>query len=505
MESPRLNYDTLLHILSFASRSMLIVLGRTCRLLNRYGARRLLEGDIKLNADKKTVSSFWLFLIRDVVDHLPRIHSLVLYMRSETRHQTTAQTKTGLLLKMLFDCLALGNVLHSLRIDNIKDILELHPELPNAISAVASIESLAIEEVGPCSAKMLKALRSGLIDADIVMRDDMLGMHEDEDADFVGEDMDPLFLLHSSQHSLQELSLACAQTALHNPPTYPKVTELSLSNSMDMLRTRQWVKAFPNLRVLSATDCDNTTIASIDDFEEELTLRRRKNRRDQQCHGTWTSLRQYQGPISTLFHLGLLCPIRSVCLDDDEYDLEPKMLREVLEDARPEHLSIYMSGGYQLVDPDFLATFSRPFLNGLAHLELTVSLHDPDDQEPGQEPLSIMKCLDNVVSGIVTPLGSLVSFKLGLAYGSLGSAIYWHLTLDEKPLRPIERALGELDLDTFARRVQEANQSGSLKSITLAVYGLRTRSNQVAQLGPFLDPDDFFLKEDEGTEEGWGT
>lgn len=179
-----------------------------------------------------------------------------------------------------------------------------------------------------------------------------------------------MLLLHGSWDSLRGLSATFSVSA-PDSPQYPLLTTLRLSYT-DAQRTQHYAHAFPHLRTFTTWDCCGWG------YGESIEERRTQNQSEQERLGTWPALESYQGTIMNLYLLGIRCHIRTLALSHFEDALEPEMLHAVLGDARPRRLQLRIEGGYWLVAPELLETFTRPGVEELKRFELIVLLEEDD-------------------------------------------------------------------------------------------------------------------------------
>ncbi|KAL1943172.1 hypothetical protein VTO73DRAFT_4247 [Trametes versicolor] len=467
-QRPYLHDDILLHILNFASKDLLRTLTQTCRMLHSQGARYLLRDGVSLATDKQ-ILSFMLFIVHNSGGERPRILRLreLTLSREHPSHierpgpdSVPPSEVPGMLLQGLFVALASFGVLTRLTIYDSEEVLGLHPALPEAIAGLRTLLQLNVSFVGPRTVRMLKAFQSTLFWADISI---------ESEVELPLEDKNPMLLLHGSRDSLRDLS-ATFSVSTPDSPQYPLLTTLRLSYT-DAPRTQHYVHAFPHLRTLTTWDCCGW---GHGESIEELRI---QNQSEQERLGTWPALESYQGTIMNLYLLGIRCPIRTVALSHFEDELEPEMLHAVLGDARPRRLQLRIEGGYWLVAPEFLETFTRPGVEALRRFELIVQLEEAD------RTMCVYTTLDSILLSIVRPLKDLVSFKLCFDCSSIKRDRYGMKTRQNDPLERHEQDLADWDIDDYAHRI-EYEASTKLQSISVSLKGHRTRAAETVTLGP---------------------
>lgn len=456
-------------------------------MLHSQGARYLLRDGVSLATDKQ-ILSFMLFIVHNSGGERPRILRLreLTLSREHPSHierpgpdSVPPSEVPGMLLQGLFVALASFGVLTRLTIYDSEEVLGLHPALPEAIAGLRTLLQLNVSFVGPRTVRMLKAFQSTLFWADISI---------ESEVELPLEDKNPMLLLHGSRDSLRDLS-ATFSVSTPDSPQYLLLTTLRLSYT-DAPRTQHYVHAFPHLRTLTTWDCcgwgHGETI-------EEL---RTQNQSEQERLGTWPVLESYQGTIMNLYLLGIRCPIRTVALSHFEDALEPEMLHAVLGDARPRRLQLRIEGGYWLVAPELLETFTRPGVEALRQFELIVLLEEDDRDMCVYTTLASPRLFlfgalagnvhfisqDSIILSIVRPLKDLVSFKLCFDCSSIKRDGYGMKTRQNDPLERHEQDLADWDIDDYAHRI-EYEASTKLQSISVSLKGHRTRAAETVTLG----------------------
>ena len=163
-------------------------------------------------------------------------------------------------------------------------------------------------------------------------------------------------------------------TSSFGGPRYLNLTVLIITHNYTLF-THHYFHACPNLLALYISDCMLTGAET----SEELDQLRQTNIAAQRLHGTWKSLHRFNGSAPMLYALGLTCPIKRLEFGyDPEYDADPRMLRTVIGDARPTHLTVHVPHAYELLDTDLAAVLSEPHARQVQSLGLYVSftLHD---------------------------------------------------------------------------------------------------------------------------------
>lgn len=181
----------------------------------------------------------------------------------------------------------------------------------------------------------------------------------------------PMWFLRNFSDTLYWVSVTHSTCALVGA-WYPHVTSLHLRFA-DLLHTCQYVRAFPNLQVLSTDDCN------VFKRREEYEPRRACNIMEQAEFGTWTYLSSYHGSFVTLYLLGITQCIPTLVIDHAENDLEPQMLRTVLGDARPRRFEFSLDSVYWILDSDFWPTFTYDGVDALRYFKLELMLSTLDE------------------------------------------------------------------------------------------------------------------------------
>lgn len=430
MDGARLNMDILLVVLSFADSDTTLQLMQTCRSLNHFGAKSLLDRCVKLDTEsKQAVVSFMTFLSRDSRYRLYHFQRLELTRSTSTPLSMTLEVDAvGRLLEALFRLLARSGNLQCLTIEDVEVVLNVKSDLAGAISGVRTLKSLHLTYVGPCAAKMLRKSQSTFEDIDIAMFSDYEETTEEDDSDDdgdddgdedsdddsddnstdddrsdedsdedndedvdnggeTGEDEEELpsldnrrltHILFNSRNSLRALGM-WGSGGVHDGPRYPLLSDLFIGY-IDKPRTRNHVHVSPNLRYLLAIDCNTSDDFSVPGAYEQL---RSKNQREQARYGTWSSLWHFDGELSTLFVLAPACHIHA--LDVYAKECVPEavgMLRSCVDDAHPQHIHLSTHSARWLLDADFLSAWTRPALQSLVHLQLDLHCRNGEEADP---------------------------------------------------------------------------------------------------------------------------
>lgn len=402
MNRPLLNDDVLLNIMNFCGTmdyGTVCALIQTSRLFHHAGARYLLADGVSLCTEQ--VESFVQFMIADGDHRLPLLHTLTL-------SGTMLPLFTGYILAQLFHRLARKGALCSLKLDITENILRSHPELPYAIAELPKLKSLCMYQIGWHGRTLMTHLRSELVYANLgtpyqvfVGRndDDQIEDREDADAEVVDNggpnqgDDDLITALHQSSQSLRELHMTYARDySQARTLVFPNLTSLTLhAGLLDAPVTGYFSCMFPNLKEFKVyTFNPDHKSLSILDFAD-----RRDDNMDNQaeCGRWWRTLRYYDGPLEALFSLGIECRIDWVKLKSEDSALNPFMLSEALQEARPVHLRLEFWDAILFLDEEFLEIFEGQGVERLETLQIRVQATGGEEQLDGMEIL---------VSGSVT-------------------------------------------------------------------------------------------------------
>ncbi|KAI0712598.1 hypothetical protein C8Q76DRAFT_797433 [Earliella scabrosa] len=375
MALSRLNDDVMHLIMDRADRPAISKMMRTCRRRYLDGARYLLKDPVYLHPDwVRQVESFVDFMKADNRRRFPFLRSLYIGTKEYDPEETPSNPAFALsgphmaLLEDFFATLgAQGINLTQLIFHEAEDILVAHPALEDAIASLCTVTDLEISRVGRRASNMLRNFRSRLEYATITTCD------VEQDPTMSAEDRNALLLFQNSQSTLVQLK-GVDITSSFGGPRYLNLTVLIITHNYTLF-THHYFHACPNLLALYISDCMLTGAET----SEELDLLRQTNIAAQRLHGTWKSLHRFNGSAPMLYALGLTCPIKRLEFGyDPEYDADPRMLRTVIGDARPTHLTVHVLHAYELLETDLAAVLSEPHARQVQSLGLYVSftLHD---------------------------------------------------------------------------------------------------------------------------------
>ncbi|RPD77424.1 hypothetical protein L226DRAFT_610742 [Lentinus tigrinus ALCF2SS1-7] len=351
-------------VMSFAPRPTVSRMMQTCRALNKEGVKYILHDDVNLHLNvPEEITSFFLFIIADPHPRLRSVRGLSLTPHHFMRRSEKIQDGVPERLKNLFVLLAaLGEKFVRLELCEADEILQLHPDLPDAVASLTRLQDLKMIGAGSVSCKMLRNLRSSLCSALITMLD------SEDDPSLTPEDKILTVSLQNSQSTLQALQMAQGET-IPDGPCYPKVIVLDLAETWTFT-THHFTHAFPNLREFFIRDSFVEAL-DVDVDQDDLTTVREENLSLQRLHESWKALDLYSGGLGILYALGLTCPIAEVRLDDTDGDgFDGDVLQAVLGDARPVSLTISLSDGFDLAEPEVVSALRERCAAELGKLEL---------------------------------------------------------------------------------------------------------------------------------------
>ncbi|KAI9068419.1 hypothetical protein FKP32DRAFT_1618713 [Trametes sanguinea] len=442
---PRLPGDILLEILAAAETPYAARMMAVSRFLYVEGAKVILRRPIYLYREKELVK-FLAFLDTDLhrldfvhtldirlhtvnedvfvkflgaLYNMPNIRSLSIALHSRTQlHQVLA------ILDMRAqnsEYPGLYEVLHSLTLDifgleapsanklvralprmcNLRSLsiasgdllLEVHPDLASAFSAITSLKSFQMGYTHDHGISLLQNLRSQLVSVNLNFLPIGGGLAF---FDFVSDvellQLHPVALLAHSQASLEKLDAFGWTTHSALPPNvdcvYPKMRHLDLEHTSIPL-TMPYIRAYPNLTHLryETSECEmvDSESTALHDHQHRLNVA------DQLASGlTWRCLQDFHGSVVDLYMLGLTCRIERVYLQV----VHPKVfyqLAAALAHAQPRHLELSNWPG-KPTGPDE-ETFTIMRGQGASRLE---SLHFTAGLGQGDEGVDFPVLMENL-------------------------------------------------------------------------------------------------------------
>ena len=355
------NLDIMHIIMSYASRRVVSSLMNTCNALNSAGTKYLLEDGVFLRREEGLESFICFLWARDNPSECFR---RVTFLKKLTLHFNYPTESMARSLECLFEIVApAAPGFTFLEIWAAEALLILHPPLGTSIANLAKLKTLQLFQTGEHCATLLRTLQSSLVTVKL-----HFGHYtrEPENEDLALPDMNPILLLEGSQSTLESLSTSFALSS-PDGPCYTNVTHLELSCA-DLPYIEDYIRAFPNLQSLTSFECTG--------FADELEWHERRDiaMAHQAQHGTWQSMRHYQGSLLTLWIWGLTCRIPSVRLGfDQRLGVDPNFLNDIILDVRPLDLSLRLPGASPLLDDAVLSVLCEE--DRLQGLELCLLSH----------------------------------------------------------------------------------------------------------------------------------
>ncbi|KAM5538670.1 hypothetical protein V8D89_007699, partial [Ganoderma adspersum] len=444
------NIDVMHIVMSYADRTVVSNLMKTCNTLNSAGTRYLLENGVSLRREEGLVSFVWFLWARGDSNECFRRVTL---LNKLTLDFHDPKESTARILESLFGILARGaSNLTFLKIWAAEALLALHPPLGAAIATLTQLKILDFFRAGEHCAKLLRTLQSSLVTVKIYFA---TYSTEREDEVLAEPDVNPILLLEGSQSTLESLS---ASFALSSPdgPCYTNVTHLELSCA-GFPYIEDYIRAFPNLQSLTSFEYAG--------FGDELEWHERREIAmvHQVQHGTWQSMRHYQGSLLMLWIWGLTCRIPSVRLSfDQRRGLDPNFLNDIILDVRPSDLSLRLPGASWLLDDAVRSVLSEE--GRLQVLDICILFHINESDDT----VSVGHILDLLVD--VVRASSVESFKLVLDLAWMG-IVRRRKSSVGLPVMPFEEYLRDMDVDAYANTLFAS--AASLKEVQVSVVELR--------------------------------
>ena len=234
-----LNVDIMHIIMSYAHRSVVSRLMKTCNTLNSEGARYLFKDEVSFRYDAELVSFFWFLKARDNSSERCRRITFLNRLSLDSKDPTENISQT---LELLFEIVVrFGGVsnLTSLKISQAEALLTAHPPLIAAIAKLTTLKTLDLQYTGQHCATLLRTLQSSLVTVSIYF-----GLHgrEHEHEVIPEPDTNPILLLQSSQSTLESLDVTFAlSTPSPDVGCYANATHLHLS-CMDLPYVEDYIR-----------------------------------------------------------------------------------------------------------------------------------------------------------------------------------------------------------------------------------------------------------------------
>ncbi|KAI0700037.1 hypothetical protein C8T65DRAFT_728852 [Cerioporus squamosus] len=449
MNQPVLVEDVVYIIMSFADRPTISRMMQTCRTLSRGGVPYILHDDVKLYLSSLK-ASFFRFIFADPPRRLQSLCGLSVSPHEFGQASEEIPDDVPELLKGFFVLLAMGGENFTrLRLHDAEVILQLHPDLPDAIASLTRLEELNIDSAGSLSCKLLANIRSSLYVVKVSLLD------EDDDPALTLQDKTPTTLLRGSRTTLEYLSISDVHT-IPDGPRYPNLTVLDIINTWTFI-THHFVHAFPSLTKLYVSESFVSGARNV----EELTTLREANLFKQRRHGAWNALREYWGPLGILYVLGLTCRITEMHLDDmDGHVFDPRLLRAVLSDARPSRLTVMLEDGLHFMAPGIVQIFRDRCAKEVDYLQLELEIKARDIEAHRVSAL-MLSFLQDALCSIVDESSVVTTFDLLLQWSFPDLGIRG---CDDPAWSTV---LQEIDVAAYAEKMLAKNKN--LKRLKLAI------------------------------------
>ncbi|KAI0751911.1 hypothetical protein C8Q80DRAFT_1098427 [Daedaleopsis nitida] len=462
-----LNTDVLSNIMACCDSPSISRMMQTNCDLHHGGAKYLLEDLVTLR-NAADIQSFILFMLVGRGVRFAYLWGLSF---------TCRDISPGLaaeLVSFLQTCSSIGKI-GTLEILHAEDLLESDEGLVDAFASLKTIKDLKVYEMGHEAAEFLRQLQSAVVKAELdVLQDD----DEDWDPDdhYTEDEQDyyknPIVLLRNSQQSLEMLIGQGFDTVISLLPTYavsyPHVDFLDLRD-VDPPLTVPLAHAFPNLSFL-ALMVDDDDLESMGNGLQTIVEHRAVNIIEQMQHGSWKSLDRCLGRLIDHFLLAVQCHVKALTIRGN--GMEPRMLRDVLGQTKPLHLSFE---GFEanLFDSGFRRVMRRPYAAQLRCMELVLVVGAV--LEP--ENVDVPDMIDNMIDAFQSL--SLTSFGLVIQCFLLPNPP--PRNVNDHPLCAAEKYLQDLNLEALSRRIQDGIPS--LRTIFIALRNVRGRPDTRYQQG----------------------
>ncbi|KAM5538654.1 hypothetical protein V8D89_007683 [Ganoderma adspersum] len=343
----------------------------------------------------------------------------------------------------------------SLEISEAEALLSTYPPLCPAIAKLTTLKNLDLRWTGAHCATLLLMLQSSLTTATIYFG--VPGRELEFDFIPANIDMNPMILLEGSKSSLESLSTSYAVSSLDGPCPYNSLTRLDLSY-IDLPFVEDYIRAFPNLHSLTASQCTGSSDAYDIAYWNE---RRETALLYQAQHGTWRSLQHCQASMLLLWTWGLTCHIPSVRLSfEHELGVCPNFLKDVILDVRPSELALRLPGTSWLLNNAVRAVLSEE--GHLQVLDMCILFYG----HQSNDTVSVGHILDLLVN--VVRASSVSAFKLILDLTTTGE-LHRRRSGEGLPMTS-EVYLQDMDVDDYADVLFAS--ATSLKEIPISILNI---------------------------------
>lgn len=362
----RLNVDVMDVIMSHSDRETVSRLMKTCRNLNREGARYLLTEDPSLNNPSQVVSLVRFFKGEESRLRLGLLRGLsiekgALWSDAYYSEQFIVNNLSELFVDIAADACNFERLKMANCITFFKD-----QGGSSSITGIWTLKKIELTTFNRNVGLMLQELQSRLVDVTIL----------DDTRCLPQEDRDVLRLLRNSCSTLHTLTVRMTVFLTHEF-IYPHMRVLTLERIWP-LATRRYVHAFPGLEELRTVRCGgfDLSIYSLQSMRAENTGSERPPQ------GSWQSLRLYNGSLVALWALGIQQHIPQLrlfsrCKNPDKEPFRALMLRDVVVETRPTDLYVEIYDPTQLYygARELFALFASPDGQSVHSLELKLWLN----------------------------------------------------------------------------------------------------------------------------------
>ncbi|KAI8978177.1 hypothetical protein BD414DRAFT_421903 [Trametes punicea] len=447
----------------------ILALMQTCRTLYSAsdGPGLLLRDGVSLCSDTQVVS-FSHFMLADPPVRLHHLRSLTISRGDFSREAVVALSDLLTHPSLRIESL----VLHDSEVvlssgDWVEDwrcASYVDTPLLRALAGVTTLKHLTLDELHERAYHLLDTLSSSLTSATLVLDSPRLPWSALGDADL----SNPLVRLAHSADTLEVLEgsgFDMHPDIVLYDVVYPRMRRLRASHaSRGLPGTVAYAHAFPNLEHLALT-CARyglgelggfgfASASAVDPFvAQELGARRAENKDDQLEYGSWQRLRVVEGSVADVYTLGLVCHVPELRLQGDVTRHMGHMLEDVLDDVRPEALSLTVVGGFMFDEDGVMSgLLAGPAAQCLRALDLEICF------VPSEGNVDISCVLEHIVQALVyLPLRTL---RLTLNHGLLDHPSERKECRSplsgEGYLCPAKRSLMELDVEGYATRLKDA-------------------------------------------------
>ncbi|EMD35957.1 hypothetical protein CERSUDRAFT_124517 [Gelatoporia subvermispora B] len=315
VSKPRLNFDILYEIMKNSNLRGLLAIMQTCHALQHAGAKLLLDRHLPISGQRQ-LRSFCRFMLADTPRRFATLHRASLLVSDVV---PSDRPTIALLTEVLRHAVAL----EWLQIGLQADVLNVHPELSQAVSALYSLRVLSF--VGPSErahADLISSINAPLAELNVVF-------HESQERQ---PSQDLIHLLEQFSRSLE--LLAVHNVSCEPAPTIQYPMTLSLEASLEDAEYdfSAWIRSFPNITDLSI-------ISGYGNLSPNLMEQHRALNMAAQEKHSWARLRYLSGYIDDLFVAAPTCKVDHlrVVFADPTWTEEFAL---VLESTSPQKLSV---------------------------------------------------------------------------------------------------------------------------------------------------------------------